>query len=120
MGLQVAARSAALSATLRPTLSFPLPTNGAESSEFVLDGEQPEWWIPVERMNMREAHIVPLSMQAVKIRTGHTSRSYRAAYNRTQRLAERRATMQSWADYIEGLNAGLTPAFGQDGKEPRV
>jgi hypothetical protein len=36
-----------------------------------------------------------------------------------QRLAERRTMMQTWADYIDGLKAGLNPAFGQDGKEPR-
>ena len=32
-----------------------------------LDGEQPEWRIPPERMKMRETHIVPLSRQAVEI-----------------------------------------------------
>ena len=35
----------------------------AEWSEFNLDGA--EWRIPAERMKMREAHIVPLSTQAV-------------------------------------------------------
>jgi integrase len=30
-----------------------------------LDGEQPEWRIPAERMKMREAHIVPLARQSV-------------------------------------------------------
>jgi hypothetical protein len=30
----------------------------------------------------------------------------RAAYNKAQRLAERRKMMQAWADYIDGLRAG--------------
>lgn len=30
----------------------------------------------------------------------------RAAYNRAQRLAERRQMMQAWADYLDGLKAG--------------
>ncbi len=38
---------------------------GAEWSEFDLDAA--EWRIPADRMKMREAHIVPLSTQAVEI-----------------------------------------------------
>ena len=30
----------------------------------------------------------------------------RAAYNRAQRLAERRQMMQAWADYLDGLRGG--------------
>jgi hypothetical protein len=30
----------------------------------------------------------------------------RAAYNRAQRLDERRKMMQAWADYLDGLRAG--------------
>jgi hypothetical protein len=30
----------------------------------------------------------------------------RAAYNRAQRLEERRKMMQAWADYIDGLRNG--------------
>jgi hypothetical protein len=30
----------------------------------------------------------------------------RAAYNRAQRLDERRKMMQMWADYLDGLRAG--------------
>jgi hypothetical protein len=35
----------------------------------------------------------------------------RAAYNKAQRLPERRKMMQSWADYLDGLRAGenVTP-----------
>jgi integrase len=45
----------------------PTELRAAEWSEFMLDSEQPEWRIPAERMKMREAHIVPLSRQAVKM-----------------------------------------------------
>ena len=148
---------------------------GARWSEFDLDGKEPTWRIPGERMKMGEEHLVPLSNQAVailrelqsltgsdellfpslrtKIRpissntvnaalrrlgyakeemTGHGFRSMastllneqgfapdvielqlahaernrvRAAYNRAQRLAERRKMMQAWADYLDGLKA---------------
>ena len=30
----------------------------------------------------------------------------RAAYNRAQRLEERRKMMQAWADYLDALKAG--------------
>jgi hypothetical protein len=30
----------------------------------------------------------------------------RAAYNKAQRLPERRKMMQAWADYLDGLRAG--------------
>lgn len=140
-------------------------------SEFDLG--QAEWRIPAERMKMREAHIVPLSRQAVDLlrelqslarrsiyvfpalgnvhrpmsdntvnaalrrlgyahdeMTGHGFRSMastllneqgwhpdlielqlahaernqvRAAYNRAQRLVERRRMMQAWADYLDRL-----------------
>jgi len=141
-----------------------------------LDGEQPEWRIPAERMKMRETHIVPLSRQVVRIlrdlvditgrqryvfpaiggggrpisentlngalgrigypgdemaahgfrtmagtllneqgvhpdlielQLAHAERNtVRAAYNRAQRLAERRVTMQNWADYLDRLRTG--------------
>jgi integrase len=147
---------------------------GAEWSEFDLDGA--EWRIRAERMKMREAHLVPLSTQAVAIlrelqpltgsgtyvfpslrtpkrcmsentitaalrrlgysgseMTTHGFRSVastllneqgfppdvielqlahrernkvRAAYNRAQRLEERRKMMQAWANYLDALKAG--------------
>ena len=41
---------------------------GAEWSEFAdLDGKAPNWEVPAERMKMKEAHIVPLSRQAVAL-----------------------------------------------------
>jgi integrase len=151
----------------------PTELRAAEWSEMMLEGPQPEWRIPAERMKMRETHIVPLSRQAVEIlqairpitdrqryvfpaiggggrplsantlngairrlgysgdeMTGHGFRTLastllneqgvhpdlielqlahaerntvRAAYNRAQRLAERREMMQKWADYLDIL-----------------
>jgi integrase len=148
----------------------------AEWSEFDLDGDDPQWRIPAEKMKMRGQHIVPLSKQVVKIlvelkaltgsgrylfpaltttrrcmsentinlalrrmgytneeMTGHGFRSMastslnehgwhpdlielqlahaernsvRAAYNKAQRLPERRKMMQAWADYVDNLRAG--------------
>lgn len=147
----------------------------AEWTEFHLDGKEPQWRIPAERMKMGEQHIVPLSRQTVAIirelqamtgdgkylfpslRTtkrpisdntinaalrrlgysseemvGHGFRSMastclneqgwhpdlielqlahaernkvRAAYNKAQRLEDRRRMMQAWADYLQGLKA---------------
>lgn len=157
----------------------------AEWSEMVLDGDEPLWRIPAERIKMREAHIVPLARQSVDIlralrpitgsqhfvfpaiggggrpmsentlngairrlgysgeeMTSHGSRSMastllneqgvhpdlielqlahverntvRAAYNRAQRLAERRTMMQCWADYIDKLKAGSSSQTVTDG-----
>jgi integrase len=151
----------------------PTELRAAEWSEIRLDGEQPEWRIPAERMKMREAHIVPLSRQSatilrelqpitgrqqyvfpaiggggrplsentlngairrlgysgkemtahgfrtmastllneqgvhpdlIELQLAHAERNtVRAAYNRVQRLAERRAMMQIWADYLDQL-----------------
>ncbi len=148
----------------------------AEWSEFVLDGGDPLWRIPAEKMKMREQHLVPLAPQVLVLlrdlrpvtgrgryvfpslrsgsrpmsentvnaalrrlgystdeMTGHGFRSLastclneqgyhpdlielqlahaernqvRAAYNKAQRLPERRKMMQAWADYLDGLRAG--------------
>jgi integrase len=148
----------------------------AEWSEFDMEGHEPHWRIPGEKMKMGEQHVVPLSKQAVALlrelklvtgqgkyvfpsvrtrsrpmsentvnaalrrlgytsdeMTGHGFRSLastnlneqgyhpdlielqlahaernqvRAAYNKAQRLPERRKTMQAWADYLDGLHAG--------------
>lgn len=147
----------------------------AEWSEFDLD--EASWNIPGSKMKMKEAHLVPLSRQAVEIlkelqpltgsgrflfpsarsfsrpmsentvnaalrRMGYTKdvmtgHGFRAmartildevllqrpeliehqlahavrdplgrAYNRTAHLTERRAMMQKWADYLDGLREG--------------
>ncbi len=43
----------------------------------------------------------------IELQLAHVERNkVRAAYNRAQRLAERRKMMQAWADYLDGLRAG--------------
>jgi integrase len=43
----------------------------------------------------------------IELQLAHQERNeVRAAYNRAQRLEERRKMMQVWADYLEGLRAG--------------
>jgi len=43
----------------------------------------------------------------IELQLAHSERDeVRAAYNRAQRLAERRKMMQAWADYLDGLRAG--------------
>jgi integrase len=43
----------------------------------------------------------------IELQLAHAERNkVRAAYNRAQRLAERRKMMQAWADYLDGLKAG--------------
>jgi len=42
----------------------------------------------------------------IELQLAHSERNkVRAAYNRAQRLAERREMMQRWADYLDGLRA---------------
>ncbi len=53
-----------------------------------------------------------LPPDVIELQLAHTERNkVRAAYNRAQRLAERREMMQAWADYLAGLKAGgsVTP-----------
>src|SRR5256886_9986290 len=43
----------------------------------------------------------------IELQLAHKERSQsRAAYNRAQRLPERRKMMAAWADYLDGLKAG--------------
>ncbi len=148
--------------------------------EFDLDGPEPLWRIPGERMKMRRKnpgeHLVPLSTQAagllkelrgitgtnahgllfpglvagkpisdatlgqalrrlgygpdrivphgframastalneqghppdiIELQLAHRDSSVRAIYNRSTRLPERRAMMQSWSDYLDALRTG--------------
>jgi integrase len=148
----------------------------AEWTEFDLEGQEPHWRIPAEKMKMGEQHVVPLAKQALVLllelrsltgrgryvfpslrsgsrpmsdntvnaalrrlgyshaeMTGHGFRSLastclneqgyhpdlielqlahaernqvRAAYNKAQRLPERRKMMDAWANYLDGLRAG--------------
>jgi integrase len=43
----------------------------------------------------------------IELQMAHAERNkVRAAYNRAERLAERRKMMQAWADYLDGLRSG--------------
>ena len=43
----------------------------------------------------------------IELQLAHTERNkVRAAYNKAQRLPERRRMMQAWADYLDGLRSG--------------
>ncbi len=43
----------------------------------------------------------------IELQLAHAERNkVRAAYNRAERMAERRHMMQAWADYLDGLKAG--------------
>jgi integrase len=43
----------------------------------------------------------------IELQLAHQERNkVRAAYNRAQRLDERRLMMQAWADYLDGLKSG--------------
>ena len=175
-GYQGEATTAAALKLAPLTFVRPGELRAAEWREFDLDGADPQWRIPGERMKMGTPHIVPLARQAVEIltalrevshstkylfpslrtrdrpmsentlnaalrRLGYTSdqmtahgframastllneqgfppdvielqlahkerNKVRAAYNRAERLAERRKLMQAWADYLDGLRAG--------------
>ena len=48
----------------------------------------------------------------IELQLAHKERNkVRAAYNRAQRLSERRALMQTWADFLDGLRSGRSPAL---------
>jgi integrase len=43
----------------------------------------------------------------IELQLAHAERNkVRAAYNRAQRLAERRKMMQAWSNYLDSLRAG--------------
>ena len=43
----------------------------------------------------------------IELQLAHSERNkVRAAYNKAQRLPERRKMMQAWADYLDSLRAG--------------
>jgi hypothetical protein len=46
----------------------------------------------------------------IELQLAHAERNQvRAAYNRAQRLEERRTMMQAWADYLDSLRSGAKP-----------
>ena len=51
----------------------------------------------------------------IELQMAHAERSkVRAAYNRAERLADRRKMMQAWADYLDGLRAGRRESRAMD------
>jgi len=55
----------------------------------------------------------------IELQLAHSERNrVRAAYNKAQRLAERRKMMQEWADYLDALRStgARTPAPASDGR----
>lgn len=54
----------------------------------------------------------------IELQLAHAERNeVRAAYNRAERLAERRAMMQAWANYLDVLKAGETNVVNINGRE---
>jgi integrase len=54
----------------------------------------------------------------IELQLAHAERNtVRAAYNRAQRLAERRVMMQNWADYLDRLRLD-TPSAGPPKHSP--
>ncbi len=57
----------------------------------------------------------------IELQLAHAERNtVRAAYNRAQRLSERRGMMQSWADYLDSLRRGRDVTPTADGEAERV
>jgi len=57
----------------------------------------------------------------IELQLAHAERNkVRAAYNRAERLAERRKMMQAWADYLDGLKARGDKVALNDAPEPAV
>lgn len=53
---------------------------------------------------------------AIERQLAHVERNeVRAAYNRAEHLPERKRMMQAWADLLDGLAAGASPAMEYDG-----
>jgi len=52
---------------------------------------------------------------AIQLQMAHAERNkVRAAYNRAERLAERRKMMQAWADYLDRLRVGRAEIVATD------
>jgi integrase len=56
----------------------------------------------------------------IELQLAHAERNkVRAAYNRAERLAERKKMMQAWADYLDGLRAGREGRGDRSGQAER-
>lgn len=84
------------------TLARPNEVLGAQWSEFDLDGAM--WRIPAERMKMRQAHLVPLPIQAVailrKVQTvnGHRAHVFPHRDDREKQMTD--ATLRQALGYL--------------------
>jgi hypothetical protein len=57
----------------------------------------------------------------IELQLAHKERNkVRAAYNRAERMAERKKMMQAWADYLDGLKAGKNVAPIRKAQNPRA
>ena len=55
----------------------------------------------------------------IELQLAHAERNkVRAAYNRAERLADRRTMMQAWADYLDGLRAGSRELSATENSRP--
>jgi hypothetical protein len=60
------------------------------------------------------APMVTTNHAAITLQLAHAERNkIRAAYNRAQRLVERRKMMQAWADYLRELKLATDGAFDE-------
>jgi integrase len=69
-------------------------------------GEQMSWhgFRAMASTLLNELGFLP---DVIELQLAHQERNeVRAAYNRAQRLDERRKMMQAWADYLDGLRVG--------------
>ena len=54
----------------------------------------------------------------IELQLAHAERNkVRAAYNRAQRLDERRKMMKAWADYLDGLRSGASVTSLRPGRD---
>jgi hypothetical protein len=61
----------------------------------------------VTRFGLRLLNEQGFPPDVIELQLAHTERNkVRAAYNKAQRVPERRKMMQAWADYLDGLRAG--------------
>ena len=57
----------------------------------------------------------------IELQMAHAERNkVRAAYNRAERLADRRKMMQAWAEYLDGLRASKRESTITDASAPRA
>ena len=57
----------------------------------------------------------------IELQLAHAERNeVRAAYNRAQRLPERRTMMQAWADYLDRLRDGIATNVGLQSTSPVI